>query len=185
METSVLCFFSFCWSWFLSAVFYASGETAARKVRRFGHRLAGERGENSIILAGQAIRGVALGVGVTAIVQTVLGGIGLAIVGVPFAALLSAVMLMLCIARKLGPTLVLLPAVAWVFWTRYRLGCVFVGVDLIVGTLDNFLRPHAHQEGGRFALAIDLCRRYRGLVWFWASRYFCRAGGAGGDLYLA
>ena len=32
----------------LSAVFYASGETAARKVRRFGHRLAGERrGERS------------------------------------------------------------------------------------------------------------------------------------------
>lgn len=29
----------------LSAVFYASGETAARKVRRFGHRLAGERGK--------------------------------------------------------------------------------------------------------------------------------------------
>lgn len=44
--------------------------------------MAGERGE-TIILAGQAIRGVALGVGVTAIVQTVLGGIGLAIAGVP------------------------------------------------------------------------------------------------------
>ena len=35
-------------------------------------------------LAGQAIRGVALGVVVTALVQSVLGGIGLAVAGVPF-----------------------------------------------------------------------------------------------------
>ena len=66
----------------VAAILYSSGEAAARMMRRFGRRLAGERGENSIILAGQAIRGVALGVGVTAIVQTVLGGIGLAVAGV-------------------------------------------------------------------------------------------------------
>ena len=58
------------------------------------------------MLAGKAIRGVALGVGVTAIVQAVVGGIGLAIAGVPFAALLTAVMFMLCIVQ-IGPTLVL------------------------------------------------------------------------------
>ena len=65
----------------VAAILYSGGEAAARMMRRFGRRLAGERGENSIILAGQAIRGVALGVGVTAIVQTVLGGIGLAVAG--------------------------------------------------------------------------------------------------------
>ena len=86
-------------------------------MRRFGRRLAGERGENSVILAGQAIRGVALGVGVTAIVQTVLGGIGLAIAGVPFASLLSAVMLMLCIAQLGSGAGAFLPAVGWMYWT--------------------------------------------------------------------
>ena len=59
----------------------------------------GQNGENAVTLAGQAIRGVALGVGVTAVVQSGLGGIGLAIAGVPFAGLLTAVMLMLCIAQ--------------------------------------------------------------------------------------
>jgi predicted PurR-regulated permease PerM len=44
-----------------SAVPYANGESAVWGVRRFGRRLAGERGESSVILAGQAIRGVALG----------------------------------------------------------------------------------------------------------------------------
>ena len=87
-----------------AAILYANGETAARGVRRFGRRLAAERGENSVVLAGQAIRAVALGVGVTAVVQTVLGGIGLAVAGVPVAGFLTAVMLMLCIAQ-LGPAL--------------------------------------------------------------------------------
>jgi predicted PurR-regulated permease PerM len=99
----------------IAAILYSGGESGARMARRIGRRLAGERGENSIILAGQAIRGVALGVGVTAIVQTVLGGIGLAIAGVPFASLLSAVMLMLCIAQ-IGPSLILFPAVGWMYW---------------------------------------------------------------------
>ena len=125
----------------ISAILFASGEDGARMARRFGRRLAGERGENAIILAGQAIRGVALGVGVTAIVQTVLGGIGLAVAGVPFASLLSAVMLMLCIAQ-VGPMLVLLPAVGWMYWTGDTGWATFLLVwSLVVGSLDNFLRP--------------------------------------------
>ncbi len=138
----------------ISAILYSSGESAANLVRRFGCRLAGERGENSIILAGQAIRGVALGVGVTAIVQTVLGGIGLAIVGVPFASLLSAVMLMLCIAQ-IGPMLVLLPAVAWMYWTGDNGWATFLLVwSLIVGTLDNFLRPALIKRGADLPLLL-------------------------------
>lgn len=118
----------------ISAILYSSGETGARMVRRFGRRLAGDRGENAIILAGQAIRGVALGVGVTAIVQTALGGLGLAVAGVPFASLLSALMLMLCIAQ-IGPMLVLLPAVGWMYWTGDTGWATFLLVwSLIVGT---------------------------------------------------
>ena len=150
----------------LSAVLYASGEKAASKVRRFGHRLAGERGENSVVLAGQAIRGVALGVGVTAIVQTVLGGIGLAIAGVPFAALLSAVMLMLCIAQ-LGPSLVLFPAVGWVLWTGDTGWGVFLLVwSLIVGTLDNFLRPVLIKKGADLPLLLIFAGVIGGLLGF-------------------
>ena len=136
------------------AILYSSGETAARMVRRFGRRLAGERGENSIILAGQAIRGVALGVGVTAIVQTVLGGLGLAVAGVPFASLLSAVMLMLCIAQ-IGPTLVLLPAVGWMYWTGENGWATALLVwSLVVGSLDNILRPMLIKRGADLPLLL-------------------------------
>ena len=53
----------------VAAIMYARGEAAAAMVRRFGTRLAGVRGEQAVILAGQAIRGVALGVVVTALIQ--------------------------------------------------------------------------------------------------------------------
>jgi predicted PurR-regulated permease PerM len=78
-----------------AALLYARGEQATSWIKRFGRRLAGPRGEHSIRLAGQAVRGVALGVVVTALAQSVLGGIGLAVAGVPFAAVFTAVMFML------------------------------------------------------------------------------------------
>src|SRR5574340_240507 len=89
----------------IAAILYAGGESAAAWLERFGRRLGGERGADAVVLAGKAIRGVALGVVVTAVVQSVLAGIGLALAGVPMAPVLTAVMFILCIAQ-LGPRLV-------------------------------------------------------------------------------
>ncbi len=150
----------------LSAVLYAGGEAAAATVRHFGQRLAGDQGEKSVVLAGQAIRGVALGVCVTALVQTVLGGIGLAIAGVPFAALLSAVMLMFCIAQ-IGPGLILFPAVGWVFWTGDTGWGVFLLVwSLVVTTMDNFLRPILIRKGADLPLLLIFAGVIGGLLGF-------------------
>lgn len=150
----------------LSAVFYAHGESGAAMVKRFGRRVAGENGENAIILAGGAIRGVALGVGVTAIVQTVLGGIGLAIAGVPFTSLLSALMLMLCIAQ-IGPSLVLFPAVAWMFWMGDTGWAIALLVwSIIVVTLDNFLRPMLIKKGADLPLLLIFAGVIGGLIGF-------------------
>ena len=68
------------------------------------------------MLAGQAIRAVALGVVVTAFVQAGLGGIGLAVAGVPLASFLTALMFVLAVAQ-IGAGPVLLLAVAWLYWT--------------------------------------------------------------------
>ena len=150
----------------LAGLMYAKGERAALTVRRFGRRLAGDRGENSVVLAGQAIRAVALGVGVTAIVQSVAGGVGLAIAGVPLAGLLTAVMFMLCIAQ-LGPTLVLIPAVIWVFWSGETGWGIFLAVwTAIVGTMDNFLRPILIQRGADLPLLLILAGVIGGLLAF-------------------
>ncbi len=150
----------------LAAVMYGSGEAAAATLHRFGRRLAGERGENAVVLAGGAIRGVALGVGVTAIVQTALGGIGLAVAGVPFAGFLSALMLMMCIAQ-IGPMVVLLPAVGWLFWTGDTGWAIFLLVwSVIVGTLDNFLRPVLIKRGADLPLLLIFAGVIGGMLSF-------------------
>lgn len=150
----------------LAAVLYSGGETAATGVRRFGHRLAGERGDAVVILAGQAIRGVALGVGVTAAVQTVLGAIGLAIAGVPFVSVLAAVMAMLCIAQ-IGPGLVLAPAVAWMYWKGDSGWATFLLLwSLVVGTMDNFLRPILIKKGADLPLLLIFAGVVGGLLGF-------------------
>jgi predicted PurR-regulated permease PerM len=138
----------------LAALMYADGETAAAGLVRFGRRLAGAQGEATVVLAGQAIRGVALGVGVTAVVQSVLGGIGLAVADVPYAGVLTVVMFMFCIAQ-LGPVLVLAPATAWLYWSGDTgWGTFLLVVTLVVGTLDNVLRPMLIRMGADLPLLL-------------------------------
>jgi predicted PurR-regulated permease PerM len=118
-------------------------------------------------LSGNAIRGVALGVGVTAIVQTTLGGLGLAIAGVPFAGLLSAVMLMLCIAQ-IGPSPIIVPAVIWLFWQGDQTGwAIFLTVwGLFTISIDNFIRPVLIKRGADLPLLLILLGVLGGLMSF-------------------
>jgi predicted PurR-regulated permease PerM len=135
-------------------------------VRSFGQRLAGEQGDRMVVLAGAAIRGVALGVVVTAIAQSLLGGIGLVIVGVPFAAVLTAIMFALCIAQ-VGPLLVLLGAAAWAFQSLGTGWGVFLLVwSVAVGTMDNFLRPLLIRRGADLPLLLIFAGVIGGLVAF-------------------
>lgn len=150
----------------IAAVMYAQGEAAAAVARRFGRRLGGPHGESAVVLAGQAIRAVALGVGLTATVQAVIGGIGLAIADIPFAGLLTAVMFVLCLLQ-VGPMLVLAPAVIWVFYSGSTAWGVFLLVwTLVVGTMDNFLRPILIKRGADLPLLLIFAGVIGGLFAF-------------------
>jgi predicted PurR-regulated permease PerM len=156
----------------LVAILYSTGETAARGTILFGRRLAGQRGEDSMRLAAQAVRGVALGVVVTALVQSLLGGIGLVVAGVPFAAPLTAVMLMLCLAQ-LGPLLVMAPATIWMYWSGDSVwGTVLLVFTVIAGTLDNFLRPILIKRGADLPLLLIFAGVIGGLLSFGAIGLF-------------
>ena len=150
----------------ITAIMYAHGDTAAAGVRAFGRRLAGPRGEEVVNLGGAAIRGVALGVVVTALAQAVLGGIGLAITGVPFAPVLTALMFILCIAQ-LGPTLVMAPAVAWMYWIGDTgWATVLLVWAVVVGTMDNVLRPYLIKKGADLPLLLIFAGVIGGLLSF-------------------
>lgn len=150
----------------LSAVLFAGGESWAAWIRSFGRRLADEQGDRMVVLAGQAIRGVALGVVVTALLQTALGGIGLAIADVPFAGVLTAIMFALCIAQ-IGPLLVLLGATAWAYFSLGAGWGTFLLVwSLVVGTMDNFVRPVLIRRGADLPLLLIFAGVIGGLVAF-------------------
>jgi predicted PurR-regulated permease PerM len=150
----------------IAAVMYAGGEGAAAYLVRFGRRLGGDRGERSIYLAGQAIRSVALGVVVTALAQSVIAGIGLAVVGLPFAALLTALMFVLCLIQ-LGPGLVLVPAVIWLYYSNDVLwGTVLLVFAIVAMTVDQFIRPVLIRRGADLPLLLILGGVVGGLVAF-------------------
>lgn len=150
----------------LAAVMWSVGEHWAAALRRFARRLAGVQGEEVVLLAGAAVRGVALGVGLTALVQGLLAGLGLLVAGVPLAGGLTALAFMLCIAQ-IGALPVLLPATAWLFWSGETGWAVFLlAWSLVVGTIDNVIRPVLIRLGADLPLLLIFAGVIGGLLAF-------------------
>ncbi len=150
----------------ISVLLYSQGEIAAAAVRAFARRLAGSRSEQSVTLAGQTIRAVALGVVVTAVVQSVLGGIGLAVASVPLAGLLTALMFVLAVAQ-IGPGPVLVCAVIWLYWTGDTVTTtVFFVWALFVGSIDSVLRPLLIKRGADLPMTLIFVGVIGGLLAF-------------------
>jgi predicted PurR-regulated permease PerM len=149
----------------IAAILYAKGEAAADGLRRFFRRLSDERGEAIVELAGKAVRAVALGVVVTAAIQTALAGIGLVIAGVPFAGFLTAIVLVLCIAQ-IGPLLPLVPGVIWLYSTGAPgRGTVLLVFTVVAVAIDNVLRPLLIKRGADISLLLILPGVIGGLLW--------------------
>ena len=150
----------------LAGILYARGEVALHGLQRFARRLMGVGGDEVIRLAGQAIRAVALGVVVTALVQSALGGIGLAVTGVPLAALLTAVMFILGVAQ-IGVTPVLIPSIVWLYWKGNSVqGTILLVFSVFVLSIDNFLRPMLIRKGANVPLLLIFAGVLGGLVSF-------------------
>ena len=150
----------------LCAVLYAYGEEGARAVLRFARRLAGDQGVRMTRLAAASVRGVALGVVVTAVVQSLLAGLGLAVVGVPAVALLTALMFLLALAQ-IGTIPVLLPAVIWLYWSgQVGLAIGLLIWTVVVSTMDNFLRPWLIKKGADLPFLLIFVGVVGGLIAF-------------------
>jgi predicted PurR-regulated permease PerM len=148
----------------MCAVLYTTGETAARGVRKFATRLAGSNGDRAALLAAGAIRGVAMGIVVTAFVQVLIAGAGLLIASTPGAPLLCAAILLLCLAQ-LGPGLIMVPAVIWEFSTGSTLsGCILLVFALVSMTIDNFLKPVLIKKGADLPLPLIFAGVIGGMI---------------------
>lgn len=150
----------------ISSILYARGELAAQGVLAFGRRVGAERGERVIRLAGQSVRGVALGVVVTALLQSALAGLGLWVCGIPRPGLLTAAVFVLCIAQ-IGPLPIFVAGAVWLYLkdsTGWMVALIIWAV--VVGPLDNFLRPILIKRGVDLPLLLIIAGVIGGLVGF-------------------
>jgi predicted PurR-regulated permease PerM len=150
----------------VTAILMAKGELVRDSCFRFAERLGGQKGHDVAVLAAQTIRSVVLGVVLTALIQSAIGGTGLVVSGVPAAGLLTAVMFFLCLAQ-LGPLLVMLPAVGWLYWSGQNgVATVLLVISLVAGTLDNFVRPLLIKRGADLPLLLIFAGVLGGLLAF-------------------
>ncbi len=86
--------------------------------------------------------------------------------GVPAAALLTAVMFILCLAQ-IGPGLVLIPVVIWLYWAHGALwGTVLLVFTVVAATIDNFIRPVLIKKGADLSLVLIIAGVIGGLIAF-------------------
>ena len=126
---------------------FRDGGKAAEHLGTAVERIAGERGQRLLEVAGNTVRGVVYGILGTALVQAVMAGIGFMIAGVPGAGVLALLIFFLS-AVPIGPPLIWLPAALWLFHqgsTGWGIFMLIWGVG--VSSVDNFVKPWIISQG--------------------------------------
>ena len=107
---------------------------------------------------------------VIGVLQGGLAGLSFAVFGVPGAAFWATVMAVLSIVPALGAALVWVPAVIWLLATGQIAAGVSVGIwcGLVVGTVDNFLRPRLIGRDAKLSDLLILLSTFGGILFFGA-----------------
>jgi predicted PurR-regulated permease PerM len=125
----------------VSGVLLANAEGGYRLALAISKRFFGIKGEEFERLSEVTIRGVATGVLGVALIQALLIGIGFVVAGVPAAALLTLVCFFLAVIQ-IGPTLVVLPVIIYVFSIHDPLfSFLYLIWGIFTVTIDNILKP--------------------------------------------
>ncbi|MFT9399576.1 AI-2E family transporter [Acetobacter sp.] len=150
----------------MMAVLHSKGEAAASLMLDIGYALAGQRGKDMVQLAGRTVRGVAIGVTVTALVETAVGGVGMELTGMPWASVLIAITFIACLLQA-GPGVTLIPAVIWMFFFKDILSAIILlCVTVLTIVIDNLLRPYLIRKQANVPLILIMLGVMGGLAGF-------------------
>lgn len=148
----------------IAAAFMANAEPIDRFLQKFAVRLAGKRGQGMGELAGATVRSVAQGVLGVAVIQALLSGIGMLLVGVPGAGLWAVLVLVLAVIQ-LPPILVLGPVAAYVFSEASTVpALLFLVWALVVSASDAVLKPMLLGRGLDIPMLVILLGAIGGMV---------------------
>ncbi len=147
--------------------FYRDGPRLALFAKDLVERLIKDRADYYIDLVAGTVRRVVNGVIGTAAAQAVVALFGFLVAGVPGALILAAMTFMLSLI-PMGPPLVWVPAVAWLFWQQEYGMAIFLLLwgFLVISSVDNFLKPYLISRGGNLPLVVVLMGVFGGLFAF-------------------
>ncbi|MGE0154840.1 MAG: AI-2E family transporter [Reyranellaceae bacterium] len=137
--------------------FYRDGEAALQRARDVLDHVAGPRAHHLMMVAYGTLKGVVYGVLGSALVQALLAMFGYWLAGVPAPILLGLATGFLGIIPG-GTALVWLPAAVWLFHSGDTAWGIFVILwgGLLVGSVDNFIRPLFISRGSPLPLLLVL-----------------------------
>ena len=134
-------------SFIIAGVFLATAATGSKAAEALATRLAGNRGKEFATLASGTIRNVAIGILGVSIVQTALLSAGFLLIDLPAAGLAALLVLILCIVQ-VGPGLVSIPAIIYVFSTADTTPATLFAIWTMAMTLiDSVLKPLVFGRG--------------------------------------
>ncbi len=154
----------------IAAMFWMSGDGMVAQLRDIAGRLGGATGVAAVDAAGGAVRGVAWGVVGTGLLQGVLMGAGLAIAGVPGAAVLGFLAMVFSISQVLSPLVVAtwVGAAGWLYMqgdTGWAIFMLLWGLLPVSGS-DNIVRPLLIKRGSAMPLGLIILGVFGGLIAF-------------------
>ena len=153
----------------VATMFWTNGDGLVSVLHDALRRLGGPIAERALYVAAGAIRGVAYGVVGTAAFQALLLAVGLAVSGVPGAAMLGFVGLLLAISQIGGPLLILIwgGAAWWLFAQEQQIWGVFMIVwGVFVSMVDNFVKPWLIGFGVEMPMSLTILGVFGGFIAF-------------------
>jgi predicted PurR-regulated permease PerM len=139
----------------MAAMIHASRIEALRYVSAITEHTVGPNAGELLGAAGRAIRGVAVGVIGTALLEAVLAWVGFAIAGVPGAVLLAGLTFFFAVIQ-IGPLVVWLPVAIWLGYqgqTGWAIFTAIWGIVLLMGA-DNIVKPILISRSGQLPTLV-------------------------------
>ena len=149
----------------IAGAFLVYGRSGRHAMETVAGRILGQNGSKKFVdLVGATIRSVAQGVLGVALIQSILAGIGLLVIGVPYAGAWAGLVLLLAIVQ-LPPLLVLGPVIVYVFSVAETVpAIIFMIWSLIVSFSDAFLKPLFLGRGMEIPMLVILMGAIGGMI---------------------
>lgn len=148
----------------IAAILLAKSDEGQRLADAIAYRLAGDQGRRFARLAESVVRSVSRGILGIALIQSILGGIGMLVAGVP-AAGLWALLIMIFATIQLGAFLVLLVVSLYMFYSGDMTTAILFAIwSAFVSSLDNLLKPLLFGRGVEVPMVVIFVGAIGGLL---------------------